>query len=274
MLRNLFLLFIPIVLGMGSCNSQPVIDCSQKDSLHWVTTSLGCLYFNLYKSDSISINPNLIFILHGDAPFNNPGYQYGMAKKVAKQMKNTITIGLLRPGYTDPDSNKSDGIRGEATGDNYTTENIDAISEVIARLKKVYQPKHVVLIGHSGGAAISANIISLKPGLIDKAILVSCPCDLDKWRQYMSTQQPDFLAWKKPVHSVSPISVANTIQKQTKVAVIIGEKDDVTPLALSIEYYNKLKEIGTKVNLIQVPDEGHELLFHDAVMKETTSTDF
>ena len=89
--------------------------CSVKDSLQWVTTSTGCLHIYTYKSDKILSNPNLVVVIHGDAPFNKPGYQYLMAKKIAERNSNSIAIGLLRPGYTDPDGNTSDGKKGLTT---------------------------------------------------------------------------------------------------------------------------------------------------------------
>jgi protein-S-isoprenylcysteine O-methyltransferase Ste14 len=37
----------------------------------------------------------------------------------------------------------------------------------------------VVVAGHSGGAAIAANILGRRPALIDAALVVSCPCDVE-----------------------------------------------------------------------------------------------
>ncbi|HZY98486.1 MAG TPA: alpha/beta fold hydrolase [Candidatus Baltobacteraceae bacterium] len=52
---------------------------------------------------------------------------------------------------------QSQGIRGLATGDNYTPEDVDAIDNAIATLRAEYRPVRVILVGHSGGAAIAAD---------------------------------------------------------------------------------------------------------------------
>jgi predicted esterase len=261
-----FILFIIILIAANKGQGQTLSNnCSKTDSLQWVSTSLGCLHFYAFQSDSISIHPNLIIVLHGDAPFNNPGYQYAMAKHVAAKNKNTIAIGLLRPGYTDDGGNTSDGTKGLTTGDNYTQENINAIAQAIEHFKMMYHPESTILVGHSGGAALTANITALKPGLVDKAVIVSCPCNLNSWRNYMSQQQPYVSAWKDSVSSISPITVVNKISKSTEVIVITGEKDDVAPTDLSTEFYNALKNEGINSKLIRIPNEGHEILLNDSV---------
>lgn len=73
--------------SLESCQSAKT-DCSKKDPVQWVTTSLGCLHFYSYKNDSISSHPNLVIVLHGDAPFNNPGYQYILAKRWVAGMES------------------------------------------------------------------------------------------------------------------------------------------------------------------------------------------
>lgn len=260
-----FVVIASLFITIHCYSQKPANKCSEKDSSQWATTSLGCLHFYAFKNDSLSFHPNLIIVLHGDAPFNNPGYQYAMAKQIAKQNQNTVAVGVLRPGYTDPDGNTSDGIRGLTTGDNYTLENIKALSEVIQHLKSIYHPKQTVLVGHSGGAAIAADIIALQPELLQKAVLVSCPCDLITWRNYMSQQQPTVLQWKEPVKSISPLNVIGNIHKSTEVVIITGLKDNIAPSTLSVAYYKTLQRYGVKSELISVPEKGHEILLNDSV---------
>ena len=262
--RLILLINVSIIFSKCHSNNTGNI-CSVKDSLQWVSTSTGCLHIYTYKSDKILSNPNLVIVIHGDAPFNKPGYQYLMAKKIAERNSNSIAISLLRPGYTDPDGNTSDGKKGLTTGDNYTEEVINAISEAIEHFKTLYHPNKIILVGHSGGAAISADIIGLKPGLIDEAVIVSCPCNVSKWRNYMGKQQPENPAWRDSVKSISPIDVADKISKNTEVLIISGEKDSIAPTELSGEYYNKLKTNGIKSRLIKVPNKGHEILLNDSV---------
>jgi pimeloyl-ACP methyl ester carboxylesterase len=265
-MRRILLLMMTsftLIAAQGQITS---LNCSDKDSLHWVSTPVGCLHLYTYFSEDLSRTPVLVVVLHGDAPFTKPGYQYLMAKKIAAQNKNTISIGLLRPGYSDPDSNTSKGKRGFTTGDNYTIENIEAIASAIHQFQLIYHPSKTILVGHSGGSAITADIIALKPGLIDKAVIVSCPCNVPDWRNYMSKRQPAVSLWKDSVTSISPLAVADQIKKTTEVLLISGEKDDVAPTRYSIEYDHKLRSNGIKSSLIIVPGEGHEILLHDSVL--------
>ena len=105
-----------------------------------------------------------------------------MQREWPKPQKNHVSIGLLRPGYIDHKNRKSDGIKGLAVGDNYDDERVSIIAGAIKNLKTRYQAKKLILVGHSGGAAISGKILALFPQLADVAILVSCPCDVNAWR--------------------------------------------------------------------------------------------
>lgn len=263
-MRILLLLTILFAANNSFCQAAGK-GCAEKDSTHWATTPLGCLYFNTYKSDSLTANPTLVIVIHGDAPFNKPGYQYRAAKLIAAQNSNTIAVGLLRPGYTDPDNNTSGGIKGLTTGDNYTPEVVNAIADAITGLKKIYHPGKVILAGHSGGSAITADIIGVKPGLVNAAVIVSCPCNVPEWRTYMGGLQPDVAAWKVPVTSISPNTVAGKISKSTRVTVISGKEDDVCPTRLSVDYYNQLNQYGINAKLIQIDGEKHEILLHSDV---------
>ena len=260
------LLFSISFIGVTPSNHRSVRGATTiTDSLHWISTSRGRIYINAYKNDSLTQKLNLVIIIHGDAPFNKPGYQYRMAKIIAEQNKNTIAIGLLRPGYTDPDNNKSDGKRGLTTGDNYGPEIIQGIAEAVQQLKTIYHSRKTVLVGHSGGSAITADIIGLYPDLVNAAVIISCPCNLTSWRKYMGDKQPTVSAWHDSVNSISPNLVVEKISKSMQVYVITGEADDVTPTGLSADYDRQLKKEGIKSNLIRIPKEGHEVSFHDIV---------
>ena len=64
----------------------------------------------------------------------------------------------------------------------YTIQNIDMVAEAIQNLKNYYGSEKVILVGHSGGAATAGIIIGRYPSLIDSTILISCPCNVNKWR--------------------------------------------------------------------------------------------
>jgi len=230
----------------------------------WVKTRRDSLHIKTFRSASLTNQPNLVVIIHGDAPFNNPGYQYELARLIAEKNTNTIAIGLLRPGYTDPQKNHSPGGKGLTTGDNYTPEVIDDISTAINNLKNLYHPSNIVIAGHSGGSAITADIVGRYSGIANAAVIVSSPCYLDAWRAHMKALQKNNI-WGKPVTSLSPDKLVNGIDKKTKVTVVSGEKDDVAPTQLSIDYYELLKKNNIDAKLITVKDAGHEIFLTDEV---------
>ncbi len=49
---------------------------------------------------------------------------------------------------------------------------------------------------------------------------------------------------------------------------MVGDKDDVAPVYLSKEYYDKLKSFNKKCKLVLIPNGGHEILLNDKVMNE------
>lgn len=88
-----------------------------------------------------------------------------------------LGVGVLRPGYTDGKGDRSNGEMGMAALDNFTPEAVDAIATVVRVLKGQSQARRIVLVGHSGGATIAANILGRNPGLVEVALLIACACD-------------------------------------------------------------------------------------------------
>jgi len=258
-----------IIFSLLACQS------SQKLSLHvfftdndnWVRTQHDSLHIKTFRSADLTKQPNLVIVIHGDAPFNNPGYQYRLAEIISTENKNTIAIGLLRPGYTDPENMHSPGKKGLTTGDNYTAEVVDDIAAAIRNLKNLYHPSNTIIAGHSGGSAITADIVSRYPMIADAAVVVSCPCNVPVWRAHMKKMQNNDKIWDQPVNSLSPIDLVNGIEKGTKMIIITGEKDEVAPTELSIEYYSKLKKNNLDAELITIKNADHEIFLTDSVRK-------
>jgi pimeloyl-ACP methyl ester carboxylesterase len=235
----------------------------------WVRGGGYRLRISVFRGIQIGVEPVLVVVLHGDAPFNRPGYQNTFAAQVAATHGDVIAVGLLRPGYTDPQGNTSDGARGLATGDNWNATNIDAIAAAIGELKRRYHARKVVVAGHSGGAAIGANILGRHPEVIDAALMVSCPCDVEQWRQHMFqlTGQPMFLG---EVDTLSPIEQITGMSDQANVTLIVGSQDQVTPPGLSERYQAVAATLGKKVRLVQLEGKGHEIFLEPAVFAELT----
>jgi pimeloyl-ACP methyl ester carboxylesterase len=232
----------------------------------WVQGGPYRLKTGVYRSSGLSPNPVLVVVLHGDAPFNKPDYQDTFAAKVAATYSDVIAAAILRPGYTDPQGNTSEGDRGLATGDNYNARNVDALAAAISKLRRRFKARRVVVVGHSGGAAITADILGRHPPLIDGAILVSCPCDVKRWREHMyrKTGIPSF---QGPIATLSPIDLVGGIADRATISMIVGAKDDVAPPVLSEAYRSAVVRLGKHVQLVELKDQGHEILLNPAVLQ-------
>ncbi|MGO4715012.1 alpha/beta hydrolase family protein [Bradyrhizobium sp. 2TAF24] len=229
----------------------------------WVNVTQR-LKTRVYESPGRGADPVLVVVLHGDAPRRPPTYQYRFAASVAAALPNVVAAAVLRPGYSDGDE-RSDGMRGETTGDNYTPEVIDAVTAAITALKERYHPRAVVLVGHSGGAAIAADLLGSGKGGADATLLVSCPCDLAAWRQHMHSVQGGAI-WERPVRSLSPIAEADGVPLSTKVTLLVGSQDDVAPPALTQAYAETLRKRGVAVRADVVEGLPHDILLEPVVI--------
>jgi predicted esterase len=204
-------------------------------------------------------------VLHGDSPFGNPGYQDVFALRAAREHPEAVVAAILRPGYTDAQGNTSDGERGETTGDNYNARNTDAVAQAIEELIRRYRAERTIVVGHSGGAAIAANILGTHPDLAEAALLVSCPCDVERWRAHMLSKTK-FEGFQGTISTLSPITVVGGISPDVRVTMLVGAEDDVTPPSLSEAYRDAAVRQGKRVALQLLPREGHEILMVPAVM--------
>jgi poly(3-hydroxybutyrate) depolymerase len=218
------------------------------------------------KSAHVSSTPVLLVVLHGDSPFRNPDYQNTFAAKAAQSSNDVVAIALLRPGYTDANGNKSDGERGLTTGDNYNATNTDAIADAIVQLKRRWHARRVVVAGHSGGAAITANILGRHPDVIDAALLVSCPCDVEKWRRHMFELQ-HAAVFQQKIETLSPIDLVRGISDRANVVMLVGSRDDIAPPEISIAYQKAAATLGKHVALVQFSDKVHDMFLEPAVLR-------
>jgi predicted esterase len=171
---------------------------------------------------------------------------------------------VLRPGYGDG-TDRSDGMRGETTGDNYTPEVIDAVATAISQLTARYHPRRTILIGHSGGAAIAADLVGSKGPVADAALLVSCPCDLAAWRKHMQSVKGGAI-WDRRVRSLSPIAVVDGIPASVRMSLLIGSDDPVTPPALTQAYADALRNHRAKFDVAVMPGLTHNILLEPVTM--------
>ncbi len=259
-----------IVLGAACAiqaqQAQPTSE-SQGETL-WLLEHGLRLKIKIYRSEKLLAHPRLIVVLHGDSPFGPPSYQYAFARKVAAQIENVVVAAILRPGYSDGSAQKSDGVRGETTGDNYTPAVVDEIAGAVEELKLKFHPAATLLVGHSGGAAICADILGRHPSASNAALLISCPCNLPKWREHMFQLQNKDPSWYAPVESLSPIDLAGKVSPATKVGLLVGNEDPIAPPDLTKEYAEALRQHGVKAEVTIAPGLQHDILLEPVALEE------
>jgi pimeloyl-ACP methyl ester carboxylesterase len=209
----------------------------------------------------------LVIVLHGDAPGRKPSYQYLFASKLAQGIPGSRIVALLRPGYADPFGGRSDGNRGSfSAGENYTPGVVEDLAAAIGEMKTLWGAQRVILIGHSGGAALTADIAALHPGLVQTAILVSCPCDVPAFRHHMAKSQWD-PPWLFPVVALSPLATLQQMDAFTSVVAISGDEDPIALPQYSKSYISAANLRGLNASMISIPRQGHEILLLPKVIQ-------
>jgi pimeloyl-ACP methyl ester carboxylesterase len=163
-----------------------------------------------------------------------------------------VSVALVRPGYPDGSGDSSSvALAQGGRADHYTKDNLMEVSAAIERLRAKFQPKKVVVVGHSGGAATAAVLLGMNPKLIDAAVLVSCPCELTVWRA--GRRQ-----WSR---SENPIKWVDGVDPSTRVVALTGAKDDNTLPELARTYVEALRARGVDATFQLLVDETHNSAF-------------
>jgi pimeloyl-ACP methyl ester carboxylesterase len=249
-------------------------DTTDTGATMWVTTTQR-IKSKIYENARLSQHPILVVVVHGDSSDGSPPtYQYRFAERAAAAISDAVVAAVLRPGYSDGEDT-SDGLRGFTTGDNYTPEVVNAVATVLSELKDKYHPRRVILVGHSGGAAIVGNLLGLQnAAATDGALLVSCPCDLTAWRKHMQSVKGGAI-WERPVRSLSPLALIDSVPASARIWLLVGSDDQITPSALTLTYAEALRNRNVAVNVTIAPGLSHNILLEPIAMerlKEVAST--
>ncbi len=256
----------------------------------WIDVVEGQLKTQVFATDGVSDRPVLILVLHGDIPNPKLDYHYLFAKAITIgfpedsersavlrsvlgqdwKAERVVAAGILRPGYADFSGDRSSGDMGMAYGDNYTPEVVDAVASATRHLKEKYTAHTVILVGHSGGGAITANLLGRHPDLVDGALLVGCGCDPEAWRSRMRAQDSRPF-WDEPNPSIMPLSMTEKVRQGTLVRLIVGADDDVAIPDYSRRYTDALQRRGIDARLKIVPGLGHNILITPETFRELGS---
>ncbi len=232
------------------CNSE-----AENIEEKWFKTGLGNQKALVITPDQLT-NSNLIVFIHGDSPFGDPVYQYNIARSLS-EMTNAVTVAILRPGYRDGCGDFSEGEKGEMMGDNYTAEVVASIASIIAVVQEEKKTSHTTVIGHSGGAALTALLAEHNSEIADQSILAACPCNLSAWRKSMA-QLTENSFWETPLGGLSPLEGLSKLDMSKKMWLYVGEKDVVTPPKLTREFYEEVNKLGGNITMKLVPGENHD----------------
>ena len=224
--------------------------CSPADNLNWVIGKDECLrIITLNRDESASLDA-LVVYLHGDGYRGGPSdyLQHGASKV---NNKNVAHVTLIRPGYFDSTSNASTGIsdRKSRRGASYNSHNVEEIALAIQKLKDYHKPSKVIIVGHSGGAAIAALILGRHPGIASGAILAACPCNVNKWVQMVGKSSGR--------GALSPHDYVENIGPDVTIMALTGTNDNNTFPILAVEYIENLKKNNANGTFISVEGETH-----------------
>jgi pimeloyl-ACP methyl ester carboxylesterase len=193
----------------------------------------------------------LVVFLHGD----NGGRtelkaDSGPAALLAEKIQ-AVTIAMQRPGYRSA-LGSSDGQSGPGD-DDYTPQNVGIVAAALGNLRSLNPGKKILLVGHSGGAAMAALIAGRFPGSADAYLLAACPCDVPAWRQWRGSSAGKASAWS----SLSPLAEAAKVPPGTLVSLVVGNKDENTLPLFSEAYVRALQARGVKTRVTYAMSATH-----------------
>jgi pimeloyl-ACP methyl ester carboxylesterase len=234
--------------------------CATEDFTTRVSGGGECVVIETFGKPPADSSPTLIVWLHGDTSSGGPARAHERpAKEAATQFAadGVVSIALWRPGYSDASGSTSGGELYERR-DHYTKANMRIVGEAIEHLKAHYRAARTIVVGHSGGAATTANLLGMMPGLVDAAVLVSCPCDLVAWRTSKNGRP-----WSR---SENPLSWADKVLPPVKVIAVSGTADDNTAPSLAQAYLKVLASNGVDARFESVPGATHNSAFESSAV--------
>ena len=236
--------------------------CETEDFETRVSGESECLLMRRYGPTEPAA---MIVWVHGNVSVGGPANShFRLAEKAAADhvAENILAVALVRPGYPDGTGASSTG-NDYGRGDNWPQANIAEIGTAIERLRRKYRPGTVIIVGHSGGAAIAAVLLGMRPQLADAAILVGCPCDLVAWRAGRQGM---------PWISEDPMRWVDQVAVSARVIALTGDRDHTTDQELGRAYAERLKRRGVDAVFQLVPGAGHVDVLRSPAIAEATAS--
>jgi predicted esterase len=270
--------------AVSSAAFSGVVTVARGGEDRWFVVPDGRMKGRVYSSAGLSSHPLLMVVLHGDLAKPPPVYHYDCAQAATEgfdavvslpqsarppfgdgpAIRDLVAAGLTRPGYADSWGNRSDGEMGYGAADNYTPRVVDDVAAAIRQLQAQYKPRATILVGHSGGAAIIADLLGRHPDIASAALLVACGCDPVDRRARWKPEQPDPI-FSKPNPSLLPLDLAASVSTNVRVRLIVGAMDENSLPAYSEHYARVLRSHGVDAVATVLPGLKHDILFSPPV---------
>lgn len=223
-------------IGPAASRSPASAPWFQEGRTVWIDTPPGRLKTRVYESRGLKEHPVLVVLVHGDRADVHQGL-YELARAIANGSRNVVAAAVLRPGYHDAQGETSSGKLGGAIGDNYTAEVVDDVDAAILGLKAKYHAGPVVLAGHSGGAAITADLIGRHPQDVSAALLLACAC-------YPPKNVQDL-----PNPSLRPLDLVPSVSQSIHVRIVIGDADKLLQADQAYEQAIEARGVDTRLTI-------------------------
>ncbi|MBM3566942.1 MAG: alpha/beta hydrolase [Alphaproteobacteria bacterium] len=208
-----------------------------------------CLVIKTFGAAEAGADPTLVVMLHGDASSGGPAdYHYGLVERLVRP--GVVGVAMLRPGYPDSSGATSEG-NTNGRGDNVTPENVEIVASAVAALRAHHKAREVTLIGHSSGANMAGIIMGRHPEIAERALMLSCPCDVARWRADRGRR-----SWSS---SLSAQDFADKLPATAKIIAATGTNDDNTREFLAKDYVATLAKRGIVAKYVNLPGVGHNI---------------
>lgn len=249
-----------VLLAVSACQTTTAVhtapECKEPDNINRVLGDGECLV--IHTSGQASENTTLLVFLHGDGSRGgSSSYFYDDADQYGK--KGLVAVAMIRPGYFDGNGQHSTGTSYRKEGDGYRSHIVSSVANAIETLKKKHHAQKVIVVGHSGGAAITGVILGKYPNLVDRALLLACPCDVPQWRIKRRGRN----TWTR---SLSPHNFTDSV-KAGKVIAVTGTNDNNTYPVLAEEYVQDLTQNGVSARFVSATGKSHNSVVTSAEAK-------
>jgi pimeloyl-ACP methyl ester carboxylesterase len=196
----------------------------------------------------------LVVLLHGDRGGSLEQRHLERWQAVGRSLAaaDRDVVFMVRPGYRTPLGSSSGW--ANPYDDDYTAENVARVAGALAALRQTRQATRVVVVGYSGGAAITALLLGRHPGVADAALLLACPCDIPPWRAHRNMQRGGSgRMWT----SLNPRAFLSGMELGTPVIAATGTDDDNTLPEFARQWAEQAKAAGARATFETVPDHDH-----------------